>query len=100
MTLLIYRLLLRPLLTLTMWILSSFNEKIRDARNGRKRWRKDLSALRVAPRASSERNALRIHWHVASVGECEQAIPVMRRLEDAIPNLVQTLSYSSPSLER
>lgn len=97
MTLLIYRLLLRPILSFTTWILSSFNEKLRDARLGRKRWRIDLESRTPRP---SELPGPHIHWHVASVGECEQAIPVMRRLDGALPGLVQTLSYSSPSLER
>lgn len=42
----------------------------------------------------------RIHWHVASVGECEQALPVMKLLAERTPEPVQTLSYSSPSLAR
>jgi 3-deoxy-D-manno-octulosonic-acid transferase len=90
----LYRFLLRPLLSLSMRLLSFVSPKIRAARLGRSRWRDQIASIPA-------RSAIpRIHWHVASVGECEQALPVMRLLAEQTPAPIQTLSYSSPSLSR
>ncbi|MDH5627745.1 MAG: hypothetical protein OEY69_05575, partial [Candidatus Krumholzibacteria bacterium] len=67
-----------------------FLPKMREAVNGRRGWRGRWDALR----ALDERP---VWFHVASVGEFEQARPVISSLERARPELPVMITFSSPS---
>ncbi len=59
---------------------------------GRREWRGQLARL---PRPEPGR--LRVHVHAASVGEFEQAKPIIERLRALRPDTVVTASFFSPS---
>jgi 3-deoxy-D-manno-octulosonic-acid transferase len=72
------------------WIAAAFNQKIRLFLTGRIGWKKKISAL---PPKSTKR----IWIHVSSLGEFEQARPVMERLKQEQPSQEIILTFFSPS---
>lgn len=76
--------------TLSVKIVSFFNEKARQFVNGRKNWRKKL-AERI------ETNARYIWVHCASLGEFEQGRPLIEEIRKQFPEYRILLTFFSPS---
>jgi 3-deoxy-D-manno-octulosonic-acid transferase len=72
------------------WIAAAFNRKARLFMTGRIAWKKKIDALPT-------KSAARIWFHVSSLGEFEQARPVMERLKRERPSLEIILTFFSPS---
>lgn len=70
--------------------------KIRNGVRGRKGWSESLRA-QLQP-FSNERP--RVWLHAASMGECEQAKPILRELGARLPHAVRVLTIFSPSAMR
>jgi 3-deoxy-D-manno-octulosonic-acid transferase len=70
--------------------------KIRNGVRGRKGWREDLRA-QLQPFSS---HRPRVWIHAASMGECEQAQPLLRELGARFPQAVRVLTIFSPSAVR
>jgi len=73
------------------YVASLFHRKLREAAVGRKRWR-----LRWVEAAAWARERP-VWFHVSSVGEFEQAKPLITSLHKSYPNLPVVLSFASPS---
>jgi 3-deoxy-D-manno-octulosonic-acid transferase len=86
----LYRLLL-PAAAGAGYAASLFHKKLRDAAGGRKGWRRRWSQAggRLADRP--------VWFHVSSVGEFEQAKPVISSLAHLRPDIPVVVSFSSPS---
>ncbi len=70
--------------------------KIRNGVRGRKGWRKDLRA-QLQPFSHTRP---RVWLHAASMGECEQAKPILREIGARFPEAVRVLTIFSPSAMR
>ncbi len=68
-----------------------FNDKMRAAIDGRRGFRERWEAL------AGQLSAAPVWFHVASVGEFEQARPVISALERARPDVPVIITFSSPS---
>lgn len=88
----LYRALISPLLRGVIAAASRGSEKGRRGDAGRKGWRDQLASLEG--RSDGE---LRVHFHAASVGEFEQAKPIIEALRARYRKLVVTASFFSPS---
>lgn len=90
-----YRFILRPLLWLAFRTIALWNPKARRGLAGRRRWREDLAALRQR----SDGGEMRLHIHAASVGEFEQAKPIIEELRRRRGDgrTIVTVSFYSPS---
>jgi 3-deoxy-D-manno-octulosonic-acid transferase len=88
---LLYNALALPLATAGAYALSPFREKIREALHGRRnsisRWQASAQAITGRP----------IWFHVSSVGEYEQAKPLISTLAADYPNIPVVISFCSPS---
>lgn len=71
-------------------ISSLWNPKAAKWISGRKDWRENIKVL-------TEKQATRIWFHVSSLGEFEQARPVMEELKRGNPGLEIILTFFSPS---
>jgi 3-deoxy-D-manno-octulosonic-acid transferase len=87
----LYNALALPLATAGAHALAPFNEKIREALHGRRnavsRWKTAAGALAGRP----------VWFHVSSVGEYEQAKPVISSLAADHPGIPVVISFCSPS---
>ncbi len=87
----LYNVLFLPLGTIAAHAASPFKKKIRDALEGRRgykqRWHLAAGALADRP----------VWFHVSSVGEFEQAKPVISSLKKDFPAIPVVLSFCSPS---
>ena len=72
-------------------VAARFNPKLREALDGRRGFRERWSAFA----ASLDRQP--IWFHVSSVGEFEQARPVITGLQSRVPDTPVVLTFSSPS---
>lgn len=73
---------------LCIWIASTFNEKARKFREGRKEQRNNIHVA----------NSTRPIWiHAASLGEFEQGRPIIEQLKKKQPNIKIVLTFFSPS---
>lgn len=75
-----------------MRIAALWSPKVRRALRGRTDWRGPVSRIKRA-----EPGAFRIHFHAASVGEFEQAKPLIRALREEGGRYHITASFFSPS---
>lgn len=87
----LYRGVLHPGLMLAMRCVALWSPKVRRGLEGRRRWREQLGEARL------EADGRRIHIHAASVGEFEQAKPLIERLRADAKPMVITASFFSPS---
>ncbi len=98
----LYNLVAIPVLFLSVHVLALLPArsgsllKIRNGVRGRKGWREDLRA-QLQPFASTRP---RVWIHAASMGECEQAKPILRELGARFPAAVRVLTIFSPSAYR
>lgn len=88
----LYHLLLFPLFLLTARIVALWSPKVRRGLRGKGDWRR--LARGIAP---GEPGAFRIHIHASSVGEFEQAKPIIERLRAESGPYRITASFFSPS---
>lgn len=71
-------------------------QKVRNGARGRKHWQKNLHAQLQPFDAARPR----VWIHAASMGECEQAKPILRELHARFPHVVRVLTVFSPSAFR
>ncbi|GAB4379682.1 MAG: glycosyltransferase N-terminal domain-containing protein [Salibacteraceae bacterium] len=76
------------LYTAVAFVLSLFQDKPRKWIAGRNRWQRDLAAIDPGPR---------IWFHCASVGEFEQARPVIEIIKQTRPDVRVVVTFFSPS---
>ncbi len=88
----LYRTLLHPLFWLALRVVSLWSPKARRGVLGRRAWREQLGA---PPGADDKR--YRVHFHAASVGEFEQAKPIIEALRADRHRYRITASFFSPS---
>ena len=75
-----------------LWVIRPFHSKASKIVEGRKRWRTDVAAFR------KNFPEEKVFWiHAASVGEFEQALPVIRLLKEANQTQKIAVSFFSPS---
>ncbi|CUS96131.1 3-deoxy-D-manno-octulosonic acid transferase [Candidatus Chrysopegis kryptomonas] len=91
--LLIYNLIFIPILFITFHLLGLFNKKVKRGINGRKNLFKDLEQ-KTKEKFNPEKP---VFWfHCASLGEFEQAKPIILKLREKVnPNIIVT--FFSPS---
>ena len=87
---LLYNLFL-PVAAGVLYAASLFHDKLREATAGRRGWRRRWAG---AGRRLEDRP---VWFHVSSVGEFEQARPVITSLARSHPNIPVAVSFSSPS---
>ena len=87
-----YNIVVIPIGLLCLLILSIFNEKVRKGLTGRRQSRSELNRFR---RRCPHRDLYLIHS--ASLGEFEQAKPVIRGLKALRPDVLIAASFTSPS---
>lgn len=84
--------LAQRMLSLTIRLLSPFHTKAAKIDEGRKH------SLRMVQNFRSQNSGQKIFWfHAASVGEFEQALPVMQLLKKDLPEAGMVVSFFSPS---
>lgn len=88
--LLFYRCLIRPLLDAVLRAMALWSPKARRTWQGRRGWRTGLQRL---PQTAG----VRVHFHAASVGEFEQAKPIIEGLRSHFKQSVITASFFSSS---
>jgi 3-deoxy-D-manno-octulosonic-acid transferase len=91
MWLLLYRALVGPLLRVAMRCAGLLSPKVARGLAGRRRWREQIGST------AELEGRKRLHVHAASVGEFEQAKPIIEALRESDPGLVVTASFFSPS---
>jgi 3-deoxy-D-manno-octulosonic-acid transferase len=89
---LLYRLLILPLGILGWVMALPFSAKARAGWSGRRNWRAGLS-----DHSAQWGQRPRIWFHCSSLGEFEQAVPVLRELRAAWPDAVLVATVYSPS---
>lgn len=87
----LYRYLVRPLLSAALRVAALRSPKGRRGVAGRREWRSRFSAI------PSGDPPLRVHVHAASVGEFEQAKPLIEALRGREPGALITASFFSSS---
>ncbi|MEE9166224.1 MAG: glycosyltransferase N-terminal domain-containing protein [Candidatus Neomarinimicrobiota bacterium] len=89
----LYNLAFLPLLMVAGFIVSIFNEKVREGFRGRR------NSLRKLTAQFSRRNPdqLVLWFHAASHGEYEQVRPVLAGLKEVEPDSIVVVSFFSPS---
>ncbi|HZV13294.1 MAG TPA: glycosyltransferase N-terminal domain-containing protein, partial [Candidatus Kapabacteria bacterium] len=90
--LIIYNVCVVPLMWIVFRIAGFFNDKIQRGLDGRKSL---LSKVRA--KLTSRGNAKTVWIHVASLGEFEQAKPVIEALKERFPSVFIFVSFFSPS---
>ncbi len=91
--LLIYNIVVIPLLYTFFYLSSLKSEKVRKGIRGRKNWKNSLSEiLKRVPHP--DRIFL---FHVVSVGELQQALPLIRLMKNKYKNISVGISFFSPS---
>ena len=90
----LYRQVLFPTLVAGVRIAGLFHPRIREAFEARRRWRQ------TAVFGSPEGDRIRIHVHVASAGELEQALGIRSAFERIRGDVYWSISFSSPSGRR
>jgi 3-deoxy-D-manno-octulosonic-acid transferase len=85
----LYRALLHPALQAAMRVVALWSPKVRRGLEGRRRWREQIAGL--------PRRGPRVHVHAASVGEFEQAKPIIERLRGELGECTITATFFSPS---
>lgn len=75
-----------------MWLAGFFSPKARRGLKGSRQWRQQLAALQHATG-----DVFHIHFHAASVGEFEQAKPLIEGLRSEMRRYRITASFFSPS---
>ncbi|MBS1914616.1 MAG: hypothetical protein JST22_21715 [Bacteroidetes bacterium] len=88
----LYRSVIGPAVAIMGRIVAIGSPKVRQTLAGRRAWREQLAAL--APREPGVR---RVHVHAASVGEFEQAKPIIEALRAEGDRMVITVSFFSSS---
>ena len=78
------------LYTWSILLVSPFNKKAKKWIEGRKHWKADLSSRLPA-------NKEVIWFHVASLGEFEQARPIMEKIKAKTPDCFLLITFFSPS---
>jgi 3-deoxy-D-manno-octulosonic-acid transferase len=86
----LYNLLL-PVAVGAGYVATLFHAKLREAAGGRKDWRRRWRG------AGMSLGTRPVWFHVSSVGEFEQAKPVIAALGESHPNVPVVVSFSSPS---
>lgn len=84
-----YNLIVIPIIQLLVLCISQFNTKLKERE---KAWKTTLLTLEKLPQ-----NTKRIWFHAASLGEFEQAKPIIERLKSQNQNLSIIVSFYSPS---
>jgi 3-deoxy-D-manno-octulosonic-acid transferase len=87
-----YNLIFIPIAKLLSFILYPFNSKLKEREKG---WKDTLMDLDLLP--FKEDGVFRIWFHAASMGEFEQAKPVIERLKNLDPESQIIVSFYSPS---
>ncbi len=87
----LYRHLFFPLLHAGAGLLAFGNTRVQDALNFRESWKQAF------PDGYSPGEGVRVHFHVASAGEYEQARGIMDAVRAVEPAIIWTLSFSSIS---
>lgn len=87
-----YNILALPLLKIVVYILSIFNKKIRAGIKGRKKLFENL----IINQADLDRNNKTIWFHSSSMGEFEQAKPIIEKIKQNI-NVNIVVTFFSPS---
>ncbi|MBL7988720.1 MAG: glycosyltransferase [Chlorobi bacterium] len=85
-----YRYLIRPLLDFLLRAMAIWSPKARLTWQGRRGWRSGLQRL-------PQTVGVRVHFHAASVGEFEQAKPIIEELRTHFKQSVITASFFSSS---
>ena len=88
----LYSVLVLPVLWVAFRVLWLFNRKVRRGLRGR---RSSMQRLRVFMRGNP--GAQRLWVHASSMGEFEQAKPIIEELRRRMPDLVVVASFFSPS---
>ncbi|MCB0712783.1 MAG: hypothetical protein KDD67_10675 [Ignavibacteriae bacterium] len=88
----LYHLVFYPLFVTAMRLVALWSPKIRRALKGRTDWRGPVSRIPAMPQ-----HIFRIHFHVSSVGEFEQAIPLIELLRNEPISYRITVSFFSSS---
>lgn len=88
-----YNLIVVPLLWILIQIVGFFNEKFRIGIDGRKNLFEELKLKTL----HLEDNAKRVWFHVSSLGEFEQAKPLIVELKKMSPSVKIIVSFFSPS---
>lgn len=73
-----------------------FSLKLQKFINGRRDWRRELAQKMAAIRPNGQHIKL-IHFHCASVGEFEQARPLIEKVHASMPDHRMLLTFFSPS---
>lgn len=73
-----------------IWLMAPFNPKAKDWYQGRKQVWDELQAFK-------KKNPKNIWVHCASVGEFEQGLPLIIKLQESFPDYTILLSFFSPS---
>jgi 3-deoxy-D-manno-octulosonic-acid transferase len=89
---LLYRLLILPAGILGWMMALPFSAKARSGWTGRRRWRAKLSTASIHWGSRP-----RVWFHCSSLGEFEQAVPVLRTLRASWPEVVLIATVFSPS---
>lgn len=88
----LYRYLLYPILSGALRLAALRSAKVREGLRGRRGWRRQVERF-----LSVESTAFRLHIHAASVGEFEQAKPVIEAVRAEYHDVRITASFFSPS---
>jgi 3-deoxy-D-manno-octulosonic-acid transferase len=89
----LYRYLLHPLFSVALRLAALRSAKIREGLRGRRLWRRQIERAI----SGDAPGGFRLHVHAASVGEFEQAKPVIEAVRAQCPDARITASFFSPS---
>ncbi|MBK9247594.1 MAG: hypothetical protein IPM69_05650 [Ignavibacteria bacterium] len=89
-TLILYNVLIIQPLRLFVFIYSFFSPKLRERENA---YQSTLDVLSHLPKSTKSR----VWFHAASMGEFEQAKPIIERLKSKHPDIIVIVSFFSPS---
>jgi len=89
----LYNAVFVPVFCFGFWIGSLFNAKMKEGRIGRKNLFRTIKQTIEKIDAQTKR----IHFHASSVGEWEQAVPIIAELKKLNPKLFISVSFFSPS---
>ena len=89
----IYNLILIPIMKLVFFIGSYFNKKLKQGRDGRKNYFQNVTAIaKTIPL-----DAKVYLFHSSSVGEWEQAVPIIEKLKENDSKVFVIVTFFSPS---